>query len=124
MSREHECARTRMFRLRPSQMLPCNGRPLSRRVQDQVAPPMALGHLHLAQLFAGEREVEVRVSEVWIQRGGISKEDEGGLILGPIVQHISEVEASLGVRRLERDGPREAPSRLVQMPLPIVQVPQ
>src|SRR2546426_11675480 len=99
-------------------MLPCNRRPVPRRVQGQIALPVALGHLHQAELFAGEREVEVRVSEVGVQGGRITEQDEGRLVLAPIMKHVPEVEARLGVRRLELDGPLEASYCLVETPLP------
>ena len=69
---------------------------------------MALGLLHLSELFAGEGEVEVRVGELGVQGGGILVQDQRRLVLVPIVQHVPEVEAGLGVRRLEFDGLLEA----------------
>src|SRR4030095_8523437 len=87
-------------------MLPRDRRPLPRRVEIEVAPPMALRLLTECERLARERQIEVSISEIRRERRGGAIENQRSLVLVPVMQLVRQVEARLCVAAWCSSGPR------------------
>jgi hypothetical protein len=85
---------------------------------------VALRLLHEPKLLARERQIEVRVGEVGRQRRGITEENQGGLVLVPVMQHVRQVEARLGVAGFLLERSLEACAGFIRTPCPVVEIAQ
>jgi hypothetical protein len=46
--------------------------------------------LHEPELLARERQIEVGVGKVRRERRGVAVENQGGLVLAPVMQHVRQ----------------------------------